>query len=100
MCCCNYRWCSSYNRKTQNATALIKPRSPNCNFFHCILHREALASKKLRANSSDKSSELENLMSDVVKIVNAIRPKAKISRFFSKLCDEMSAYHKNLLLRT
>ena len=39
-------------------------------------------------------------MSDVVKIVNAIRPKAKISRMFSKLCDEMSAQHKNFLLHS
>ena len=84
--------------KYKCATAFIKQRSPNCKFFHCILHREALASKKLRANSSDKPSELENLMSNVVKIVNTIRPKAKISQLFSKLCDKMSADHKNLLL--
>ena len=84
--------------KHKGVTALIKQRSPNCMFLHCILHREALAAKKLRANSSDEASELEKLMSDVVKIVNAIRPKAKTSRLFSKLCDEMFADHKNLLL--
>ena len=83
--------------KHKDTTALIKQRLPNCKFFHFILHREALASNKLQANSSDKASKLKNLMSDVVKIVNAIRPKAKISQLFSKLCDEMSADHKNFL---
>ena len=37
-------------------------------------------------------------MNDVVGVVNAIRPKTKTSRLFSKLCDEMSADHKTLLL--
>ena len=84
--------------KHKGATILIKQRSPNCKFLHCILRREALPSKKLRANSSDKVSELDKLMSDVVRIVNAICPEAKTSRLFSKLCDEMSADHKTLLL--
>ena len=39
-------------------------------------------------------------MSDVVKIVNAIRPKAKTRRLFSKLWDKMSADHKPLLLHS
>ena len=47
-----------------------------------------------------KLQKLALLMSDVVKIVNAIRPKAKTSRLFSKLCDEMSADHKSLLLHS
>ena len=84
--------------KHNGVTALIKQESPNCMFLHCILHRETLAAKKLRRNSSDEASELEKLMSYVVKIVNSIRTKAKISRLFSKLCDDMSADHKNLLL--
>ena len=83
--------------KRKGATALIKQRSPDGKFLHCILHREALASKKSRVNSSDKVSELEKLMSDVVKIVNAIRPKAKTSQLFSKLCEEMSADHRTML---
>ena len=77
--------------KHKGVTALIKQRSPNCMFLHCILHCEALAAKKLRGNSSDEASELQKLLSDVVKIVNSIRTKAKISRLFSKLCDDMSA---------
>ena len=39
-------------------------------------------------------------MSDVVKIVNAIRPKGKTSRLFSKLCNEMSADHNTPLLHS
>ena len=86
--------------KHKGATALIRQRSPNCKFLHCILLRKASACKKLKANSSDEASELEKLMSDIVKIFNAIRPKAKINRLFSKLCDEMSVDHKNLVLHS
>ena len=85
-------------RKHKDATALIKQRSPDCKFLHCILHHEALASKKLRANSFDKVSELELVMNDVMRVVNAIHPNTKASRLFSKLCNETSADHKTLLL--
>ena len=57
--------------KHKGATALIKQRSLDCKFLHYILHCEVLASKKLRANSSNKVSELEKVMSDMVSIVNA-----------------------------
>ena len=86
--------------KHEGATPLIKQRSPDCKFFHSILHHEALALTKLRANSSDKVNELEKLISDVVRILNAIRPKAKTSRLFFKLCNAMSANHKTLLLHS
>ena len=66
--------------KHKDATVIVKQRSPNWEFLHYILHREALACKKLKANSSNEVSELDKLMSDVAKIVNAIRQKAKISR--------------------
>ena len=39
-------------------------------------------------------------MSEVVKTVNAIRPKAKISRLFLKLCKEISEDRRTLLLRS
>ena len=39
-------------------------------------------------------------MNDVAKIVTAIRPKGKISRLLSKLCNEISADNKNLLLHS
>ena len=65
--------------KLKGTTALIKHRSPICKFLHCILHRKALDCKKLKANSSDEMSELEKLMSDVMKIFNVIRLKAKSS---------------------
>ena len=72
--------------KYKGAPALIKQRSPDCKFLHWLLHHEALASQKLRGNSSDKVSELEKLMSDGIGI--RPRPKAKTSRLFSKLCDK------------
>ena len=86
--------------KHKSASALIKQRSPDCNFFHCILHCKALVSRKLKTISSDKVSKLEKLMSDVTKILNAIRPKVKTSRLFSKLCDAMSTDCETLLVHS
>ena len=74
MRCSNYRCAAAMIEKHKSATALIKQRFPDCKFLHCILHRKALGSKKLKANSCDKVSELEKLMSNVVRFVC---PKAK-----------------------
>jgi len=62
--------------KDKRADIFIKQRSQNCKIRHCVLHRGALAAKKVKANSSDEASELEKWLNDV-KIVNAIRVKAK-----------------------
>ena len=72
--------------KHKDATVIVKQRSPNCEFLHYITRREALACKKVKVNSSN--DELDKLISNVVKIVNAIRQKAKIRGLFSKLCDK------------
>ncbi|XP_078256189.1 protein FAM200A-like [Rhinoraja longicauda] len=86
--------------KHKGATARIKEKSHNHTFLHCCLHREALAAKKLNTCCNDQKNELEELLQDVVKIVNAFRPQAKKCRLFSEQCKDMSADHMILLLHS
>ena len=44
------------------------------------------------------SSELNSVLSEVVKIVNYVKANALNSRLFTVLCDDMGADHKQLLL--
>lgn len=57
---------------------------------HCILHREALASKKM-------SPELNDTLQLTVKIINNIKSSALNSRIFSLLCSESESEYQNLL---
>jgi hypothetical protein len=61
----------------------IKKLAPECKSTHCFIHRENLATKKM-------SPELNNVLSEVVKIVNYVKANALNSRLF--------ADHKKLLL--
>lgn len=58
---------------------------------HCIIHREALASK-------DMSTELNGTLVLAVKMINNIKANALNSRMFSLICSEMTSDHKTLLL--
>ncbi|XP_045105478.1 SCAN domain-containing protein 3-like [Portunus trituberculatus] len=64
--------------------------------YYTIIHREALAAKNLLSNVG--KSDFDEIISDVVKIVNNIRAKAKKSRMFEQLCKEMDAEFSKLLL--
>lgn len=57
---------------------------------HCVLHREALASKQM-------SPELNETLKDAVKIINNIKASALHSRIFALICDEMDSGHRKLL---
>lgn len=58
---------------------------------HCILHREALASKKM-------SPILNETLSLSVKIINNIRANPLNSRIFALICEELGSEHDVLLL--
>ncbi|CAM2101786.1 unnamed protein product [Caretta caretta] len=45
-----------------------------------------------------KSTELNSVLTEVVKIVNHVKANALNSRLFTALCDDMGADHKQLLL--
>jgi len=61
------------------------------NFTHCLIHREALAAKKL-------APELNDVLLDAVNIINFIKSRALNSRLFSNLCKDMDSHYTNLLL--
>lgn len=67
----------------------------NANFMssHCIIHREALASKKM-------SPQLNETLLTLVKMINNIKANALNSRVFSLIRKEMGSDHKTLLLHT
>ncbi|XP_040297427.1 zinc finger BED domain-containing protein 5-like [Bufo bufo] len=72
---------------------LIKKVSPNAEWTHCILHREALASRHL-------SSELNEVMTDIIGVVNLIKTRPLKTRVFSAICEEMGAEHQAVLFHS
>lgn len=73
--------------------AEIRKVSPECEWRHCCIHREALVSKAL-------PEELMTVMNNCIKIVNFIKHRALNSRLFRLLCEEMGSEHTALLLHT
>lgn len=58
---------------------------------HCIIHLEALASKKL-------SPVLNETLKLAVKIINNVKAKPLSSRIFALICSQMDSEHNTLLL--
>ncbi len=73
--------------------ALIKRVAPKAQWTHCIIHREALASRQL-------SPTLNDVLSEVVIAVNYIKTRPLKSRLFSALCEEMGANHTAVLFHS
>lgn len=73
--------------------ARVRELSPECLWFHCSIHKEALAAKNM-------PNELSSVLQAVVQIVNLIKHRPLNSRLFSTLCEEMGSQHKHLLLHT
>lgn len=71
----------------------VKDISPETTATHCILHREALAVKRI-------PKALKGVLDDAVKVVNYIKSRPLQSRLFKILCDEMGSNHSSLLLHT
>uniref|UniRef100_A0A0L8FSM9 HAT C-terminal dimerisation domain-containing protein n=1 Tax=Octopus bimaculoides TaxID=37653 RepID=A0A0L8FSM9_OCTBM len=60
---------------------------------HCILHREALASRTL-------PTEMRNVLNVAIKVVNFVKGEALNSRLFKLLCNDMESEHEALLFHT
>jgi hypothetical protein len=73
--------------------AEVQKISPHVNFMHCIIHREALASR-------DLEPKLHSVLQEAVKVVNFVKARPLNSRLFAILCEEMQADHKPLLLHS
>lgn len=80
----------SMSGRFQSIQALVKQKSPQCVWTHCMIHREALASKEM-------SPGLNIVLTTVVTVVNYIKMRPLKSRIFSALCKDMGAVHSALL---
>ncbi|XP_025192117.1 protein ZBED8-like [Melanaphis sacchari] len=72
---------------------LVKQKNPTTLTTHCIIHRQALASKTL-------PKDLAFAMKISIQLVNAIKNSALNTRVFQKLCANMDAEHETLLFHT
>ena len=63
---------------------LVRSRSPHAVSMHCMIHRQAFASKTL-------SESLEDVLNTVIKMVNFVKNVALNTRLFRKLCVKMNA---------
>jgi len=79
--------------KIKGVITRIKEVAPKCSNSHCVLHRHALATKKL-------SPDLKSALDVAVQYVNFIKSRPLKARLFKKLCEEMGSDHQNLLLHT
>ena len=73
--------------------AWIKQKNPDVVRSHCVISREALASKTLPA-------AMKNKLVIIIRIVNFIKASAVNCRLFAKLCKDMDSNHINLLFHT
>ena len=71
----------------------VKEKSPSAIGTHCILHREALASRTPPA-------EMGDVMNLAIKVVNFIKGRAVNSHLFKQLCVDMDSEHQALLFHT
>ena len=72
---------------------LVRNRSPDAVSMHCMIHRQALASKTL-------PESLQDSLNIAIKTFNFIKNGALNTRLFRNLCSEMNAEHQNLLYYT
>lgn len=79
--------------KKKGLKARVLQVAPHINFTHCIIHREALASKTL-------DPELKRVLETAIKIVNYIKARPLNIRLFATLCHELGSEHECLLSHT
>jgi hypothetical protein len=73
--------------------ARVKGILPEIGSSHYIIHRHALAVKKIPLN-------LQNVLGEVVKIVNLLKSRPMNSRIFTALCEETGSQFTMMLLHT
>lgn len=71
----------------------VKKVNPDIKWMHYIIHRKALASKRL-------SPDFSAVMDDAVKVINFIQSRPLNHRLFETLCHESGTEHEQLLLHT
>ncbi|XP_064472939.1 SCAN domain-containing protein 3-like [Ornithodoros turicata] len=73
--------------------AAVKKRAPEVKRVHCMIHRQALASKTLPAS-------LQEVLDLTIQIVNFVKGGVLNTRLFKELCSDMDAGHQFLLFHT
>ncbi|XP_051784716.1 protein FAM200A-like [Erpetoichthys calabaricus] len=73
--------------------ARVRTVSPNIISTHCMIHREALASKNLNESFGE-------VLNTCIKLVNWIKCRPLNGRLFAALCEESGSDHRHLLLHT
>ena len=71
----------------------VKQRNPTVVGTHCMIHREALASKTLPAR-------LRATLTEVIRVVNYVKGSALNTRLFRQLCMHFYSTHHDLLFYT
>ena len=89
----NWTRCSSMTGTIKGFVTLAKEKNPNVKSTHCIIHREALASKRM-------SPQLHDVLNCSIKVINFIKSRPLNSRLFRLLCKKMETEHTQLLLHT
>ena len=79
--------------KKSGFAALLKTKVPDIIVKHCFLHRHALAVKTLPSN-------LKDVLSICVQVVNFIRGRPLHQRLFKLFCEKMGNEHQVLLFHT
>uniref|UniRef100_H2L9V8 DUF4371 domain-containing protein n=1 Tax=Oryzias latipes TaxID=8090 RepID=H2L9V8_ORYLA len=87
------RVCTDAAASMTGLIARIKKENPDIKWTHCVIHREALASKKM-------SPVLHDVLNDSIKVLNFIRSRPLNARLFRSLCENTGAEHTELLLHT
>jgi hypothetical protein len=73
--------------------AKVNEMSPCILFTHCMIHKEALAVKKLEPF-------VNKVLQDAISVINFMKSKALNSRLFTIPCNEMGSDHTKPLLRS
>uniref|UniRef100_A0A2S2PYP3 Transposon-derived Buster3 transposase-like protein n=1 Tax=Sipha flava TaxID=143950 RepID=A0A2S2PYP3_9HEMI len=72
---------------------LVKEKNRKVLTTHCIIHRQALASKTL-------PEELQYTLKQAIKLVNIIKTSALNTRIFKKICSDLDSEYETLLFHT
>ncbi len=79
--------------RERGLAARVQQVAPLVKWTHCMVHREALAAKKMPVL-------FDSVLNQSVKMINLIKSRPLNSRLFGVLCQEMGSGHEQLLLHT
>ncbi|XP_039670584.1 zinc finger BED domain-containing protein 5-like [Perca fluviatilis] len=79
--------------RERGLAARVQQVAPLVKWTHCMVHREALAAKKMPVL-------FDSVLNQSVKMLNLIKSRPLNSRLFGVLCPEMGSGHEQLLLHT